>query len=361
MKDAREVHLQNLVKHYCTSLGRDSNSIKLQQIEGDASSRRYFHVSPFSELLAIDSPEGNRSLEFIYIANLLHSLNVVAPKVYCADLKHGYMLIENIEPCSDYYSQIDKVTDQPKQLLQYCQQALLSLQQIQSCHQSPHWLPHYDEAELQQELDLFPHWFIKKLLGASFNRHNQCQFEAISKLLIDSARQQPQVLVHRDYHCRNLLFSSSDGNESLAVIDFQDAVWGPITYDLVSLLRDCYLSYPEETVQRLSDQFCNHCIDLKLLKAEQQPQWAQWFDWMGIQRHLKVLGIFSRLYLRDNKPQYLRYLPSIAEAILNVSRGYEALYWLHHYLEELIIPALEERLKAFSDLQGAPVLKLPEF
>jgi aminoglycoside/choline kinase family phosphotransferase len=169
-------------------------------------------------------------------------------------------------------------------------------------------LPPYDATKLQTELDLFRDWFVPKLLGISWTAAFEQSFSDLSQCLIGNATQQPQVVVHRDFHSRNLMVVH---NEELAVIDFQDAVIGPITYDPVSLLKDCYVHWPRQ------QQLC-WLLDHKRLLTEQQrleavddDTFVMWFDLTGLQRHIKVLGIFARLSLRDGKPTYLNDLPLV--------------------------------------------------
>jgi aminoglycoside/choline kinase family phosphotransferase len=169
-------------------------------------------------------------------------------------------------------------------------------------------LPVYDTARLQQELDLFPQWFEQGLLGLPATAAGAADFERLCALLHANALAQPQVLVHRDFHSRNLMFAP--GGE-LATIDFQDAVVGPLTYDLVSLLKDCYIAWPAPAVRRWALRYRAECARVGLPVGEDEQVFLRWFDLMGLQRHLKVLGIFARLHLRDGKSAYLDDLPRV--------------------------------------------------
>ena len=348
--DQRLIALSKFVQNYLSSIEGVQPAIQLQAMAGDASSRRYFYIEHKPNLLAVDSPAGNRQLEFIRIANLLGKHQVKVPRVLAADVQQGYMVVDNIQPSLDYYSQLSQASQPTNKnsastfLSDLHQSAINSLVNIQQCHQKPEWLPNYDSQLLQQELSLFPQWFMQQLLGLPINRHLAKQIESVDQHLISSALEQPQVLVHRDFHSRNLLRRiNSDSHEDQTVIDFQDAVWGPITYDLVSLLRDCYVQYPQTSIARLSQLFAEHCQQQNLLSEQQIESWSRWFDLMGIQRHLKVLGIFSRLYLRDHKPQYLQYLPNIVTNIITVSQQYTALQNLTDYLQTDVTTAMKKQ------------------
>jgi aminoglycoside/choline kinase family phosphotransferase len=176
-------------------------------------------------------------------------------------------------------------------------------------------LPEYDEHLLLQEMDLFRDWFLAELLGIELNAAQQSQWQSIKQALVQNALEQPRVFVHRDFHSRNLMKIEQ---RNPGILDFQDAVKGPVTYDLVSLLRDCYIAWPELRVNQLALDYyefarANELVDVKPAK------FLRWFNLMGIQRHLKAIGIFSRLKIRDGKNGYLRDIPRTLEYIQQVS------------------------------------------
>src|SRR5690606_7785452 len=198
----------------------------------------------------------------------------------------------------------------------------------------------YDRTALGGELTLFNDWFVTELLHHPLSDDELRLIKKAFALLEDSALEQPQVLVHRDYHSRNLLVRA-DGR--LGVVDFQDAVWGPITYDLVSRLRDCYLRWAPEQVRQWAIGYGNMAAEAGLLSAVDELQYLRWFDWMGLQRHLKVLGIFTRLALRDGKARYLDDLPLVIRYVLEAARPYPELDEFRHWFEHLILPLAQHQ------------------
>ncbi|WP_156508716.1 aminoglycoside phosphotransferase family protein, partial [Oleiphilus sp. HI0132] len=198
-------------------------------------------------------------------------------------------------------------------------------------------------ALLQREMALFPDWLLEKKLGLDLSEDERQLLKASFHALEESALAQPQVVVHRDYHARNLMVVG----EELGIIDFQDAVQGPNTYDLVSLLRDCYIVWPNEQLE----SWCRDFYDLLSDSAERQASFEQFkrdFDLMGMQRHLKAAGIFARLSLRDGKHGYLNDIPRTVQYIVKVSAAYPEFQELTHFLEQRVLPGLSEKLGASS-------------
>jgi len=177
----------------------------------------------------------------------------------------------------------------------------------------------YNEALLRRELDLFPEWYIGKLLKLPIDASLLTTLSELWQILVDNANEQPQVFVHRDFHSRNIMTLD---NDVLAVIDFQDAVIGPITYDLVSLLKDCYVQWPRPQQLQWSEQHRAQLMLAGACESVSAQQWQRWFDLMGLQRHLKVLGIFARLSLRDGKSAYLNDLPLVMNYVIEILRLY---------------------------------------
>ena len=194
----------------------------------------------------------------------------------------------------------------PKLLEPLYNDALTTLQILQSDAKSimGHF-SHYDENMLRGETDLFSDWFCLKELGISFNKGELSQWKDCVEILLKSALNQPQVVVHRDFHSRNLIYRKLNNP---GVLDFQDAVIGPITYDLVSLLRDCYISLPEKTIHQMLEIYYSN-LDTSLKDRMSKKKFIRFFDLMGIQRHLKAVGIFARLKHRDGKNNYLKDIP----------------------------------------------------
>jgi hypothetical protein len=192
---------------------------------------------------------------------------------------------------------------------------------------------------LHKEMDLFEEWFLGQLLGIQLSLEDKAVLVRLKNVLTQSAIEQPQVFVHRDYHSRNLMLTEAN---SPGVIDFQDAVLGPITYDLVSLYRDCYIDWPDEKIYHWLDEFLKQRKERDCVDTFDASQFYQWFDWMGIQRHMKAIGIFSRLLLRDGKSGYLNDIPRTLGYVVNVCRRYDE---LKPMVQMLTSQQVEKKLK----------------
>ncbi len=190
-------------------------------------------------------------------------------------------------------------------------------------------LPDYDKNLLTVELSLFSDWFLSRHLDIQPNPRERATLASQFALLVESALSQPQVFVHRDYHSRNLMILAE---HNPGILDFQGAVKGPVTYDLVSLLRDCYIAWPAEYVRRWLTEFHEHLTDEVSLTTVSLGTFERWFDWMGLQRHLKAIGVFARLHHRDGKPGYLQDIPRTLDYVLEVAGRYDELRPLHRLL-----------------------------
>lgn len=303
-----------------------TSAIQLKPLAGDASFRRYFRLHLTERtLIAMDAPPQQENMHpFVAIAQAFAKLDINVPHILACNLEHGFMLLDDLGD----HLYLNLLNSQNVDMLY--EKAFDALLRIQTCQQNiPEWtLPHFDQRHIQRELDLFPEWFLTKHLKLTIDSELQKILDKTCSTLINSALEQPQVCVHRDYHSRNLLLVE---DTHVGVLDFQDAVWGPITYDLVSLLRDCYIDWPREKVEQWALQFHNHA-----LKKNSPQLFLKWFDLMGIQRHLKVLGIFARLCYRDNKPNYLNDIPRILNYVLTVSENYPELAPLRNFLKSTV-------------------------
>lgn len=220
------------------------------------------------------------------------------PKIYAEDLERGFLLLNDLGN-KTYLDVID--SENADALFSDALQALLAFQQLPMV--AP--LPSYDVALLRRELELFPEWYVKRELGVEFDAAQQQQWQQISDLLIDSALAQPKVLVHRDYMPRNLMLSEPNPG----VLDFQDAVYGPVTYDVTCLFKDAFLSWPEERVRGWLQRYWEQASALNIPVQPDFEDFLRASDLMGVQRHLKVIGIFARICHRDGKPRYLADVP----------------------------------------------------
>ncbi len=286
-------------------------------IAGDASFRRYFRVwQDEMSYVVMDAPPAYENVDlFVQVATAMAQAGLNVPEIIEADLDDGYLMLSDFgdEPLQTVLSK------NPKAWLPVCLQNLLLLQTQGGQHLLE--LPEFDSEKIRSELSLFPEWFVIELLEKTLSPTEENLWYELSQLLIDSALNQPRVWVHLDYHSRNLMKLAG---RRIGIIDFQDARLGPITYDLVSLLKDCYIRYPKEII----DNYLQHYyIDLVHhdLYYQDYEQFIRAFDLMGLQRHIKVLGIFSRLSIRDGKHAYLNDLPLVYDYIIEVLDKYSEL------------------------------------
>ena len=302
-----------------------------QLASSDASFRRYFRIkTPDGSFVIMDAPPDKENIgAFISVADLLAKIHVNVPIIYQQNIEEGYLLLEDFGSLCF----LDQLTiDNVSGLYASAFDALLIMKSqtsLEHCN-----LPAYNSALLQRELSIFEDWFLNESLDASLPDQlwtNLCE------LLINSALEQPQVCVHRDYHSRNLMFLTDD---SPGIIDFQDAVIGPITYDLVSLLRDCYISWSPELIAQWRSDYYQRLVALELITVTPE-QFKRWFDLMGLQRHLKAIGIFSRLHLRDGKSTYLNDIPRTLNYVLTVCDEYQELSAFSEFLLEQVLPVYE--------------------
>ncbi|RBP50914.1 hypothetical protein DFR28_102330 [Arenicella xantha] len=285
---------------------------RLSVASADASFRRYFrvHTAQQSYILMDAPPDKENSSLFVTIAQALSRLDVHAPTIYAADLELGFLLLEDLGD----RTYLDELKDEPNKLYSDALAALVKLQhgEINSTNNT---IETYDKNRLQSEMDLFEDWFIKRHLGLNLQPAQVATLGRIQRYLIDTCLTQPQVWVHRDFHSRNLMITDRN---SPGVIDFQDLVVGPLAYDLASIFKDCYIAWPRSrqlTWLREYQQLANDMLDLPQFSFDEL---VRWYDLTGLQRHLKVLGIFCRLNYRDNKPNYLNDLPMVANYVIEV-------------------------------------------
>ena len=295
----------------------------------DASFRRYFRITNAdSSYIIMDAPPEKEDCKpFIRIATILFDFGLNVPQILKQDLKQGFLLLNDLGT-TVFLSELNN--DTADEMYSSAMKALLQLQK----NKLPE-LPNYDEALLRTELNLFPEWYLTKHLNISLSTEHKEILEQVFDELIKNALEQPQVCVHRDYHSRNLMVNK-DKADFPGVIDFQDAVIGAVTYDLVSLLKDCYISWPREKVEAWVNYFYTEAISSKIISEVSFETFMRWFDLMGLQRHLKVAGIFSRLYHRDGKDGYLNDIPLTMDYIYDVLKRYPEFKPLQNLLSELL-------------------------
>jgi hypothetical protein len=303
-------------------LGNELNfsEYTLSPASADASFRRYFRVAREGESwVVMDAPpEKEDSRPFIRVAKLLLDAGLNVPEVIDADLEQGYLLLSDLGS-RPYLAALDEASVE-----RLYGDALVALVAIQTCQPNTADLPPYDRKLLLAEQELFREWLLGRHLGVALSTGEAAMCDSVFSRLADNALEQPQVCVHRDYHSRNLMVT--DRNNP-GILDFQDAVIGAVTYDLVSLLRDCYIAWPRQRVEDWALGYQELALQSGILHEEHEDpaQFLRWFDLMGMQRHLKAAGIFARLNHRDGKPGYLADIPRTLGYVTEVAARYDEL------------------------------------
>ena len=326
MTDSRLNTLHNWLKALQASWQLDLDS--LAPASADASFRRYFRIGSknpnFGTLIVMDAPPQHEPLDaFIKVDLLLSDAGLNAPKILEQNIVEGFLLLNDLGT-KTYLAALNHET--ADHLYQDATHALVQMQLASK----PDVLPHYDQALLQRELDLFPEWYLNKHLNIQLSDLQKTQLKQCFQLIIENNLAQAKVYVHRDYHSRNLMVTEPNNP---GVIDFQDAVYGPITYDASSLWRDAYIAWPEERIIDWVIKFWEEGRKVGLPMPDDFGQFYRDFEWMGLQRHLKVLGIFARLFHRDGKDGYLKDIPLVLEYAIATTNRYIELRPLARLLE----------------------------
>ncbi|GIK26364.1 MAG: aminoglycoside phosphotransferase [Betaproteobacteria bacterium] len=293
----------------------------------DASFRRYFRVSfdDGSSRIVMDAPPEHEDCRpFVHVAGLLHGAGVHAPEILAQDIEHGLLLLTDLGRAT-YLDVLDE--SNADDLFRDAVDALVKWQLASR----PNELPPYDEALLRRELALFPDWYVARHLGTPLTAAQQDALESVQALLLQNILAQPQVYVHRDYMPRNLMVCA----DNPGVLDFQDAVCGPITYDVASLFRDAFISWEEERVLDWAVRYWEKAKRAGLPVDADFGAFYRDMEWMGLQRHLKVLGIFARINYRDGKPKYLADTPRFLHYVRHAATRYAQLAPLARLLDEL--------------------------
>ena len=292
-------------------------SFMLTTASADASFRRYFRVHVQHEtLIAMDAPPPQEDCTpFVDVAKLMLDAGLHVPKVIAQDLTQGFLLLSDLGD-DTYLSQLN--ADNALALYGDATDALIKLQRASA----PNVLPPYDEALLNREMQLFPDWYIAKHLGIALTANQNAVLRASFDALNANILAQGQVYVHRDYHSRNLMVCQGKSEHNPGVLDFQDAVYGAIAYDLVSLLKDAYIAWDEEQVIDWAVRYWQPAKKAGLPVPHDFSEFYRDFEWMGAQRHIKVLGIFARLYHRDGKDGYLKDMPLVMAYLRKVCGRY---------------------------------------
>lgn len=308
-----------------------------EAIRGDAGFRRYFRINTKSEkLLAVYAPPATENNQgFVDIDRHFIAYGVSVPKIFEFESERGFMLIEDFGEALLYSNLSD--ANAP---VRY-QKAIDALLKIQVLPVDEKIFPEYSRDVLHREMSLFQDWFVRQNLEYTLSETESALIETSFDVILDSNLSQPKVIVHRDYHSRNLV--QRDGNYP-GIIDFQDAVVGPITYDVVSLFRDCYVEWPDAKVEAWALEYFESAKRLNLFSPSvDAATFLQWFDLMGLQRHIKVLGIFSRLCIRDGKQAYLNDLPLVNRYVLNIASRYDALSDFVAWYKDALLPRIQQK------------------
>lgn len=329
-----ELRMQALEAWLAEVTGGDTLSLELAS--GDASFRRYFRARGNGAIyIVMDAPPDKEDCgPFVRIARELAGIGLHVPEIHAENLDRGFLLLSDLG--SRHY--LDELGEDCVDRMYG--DALGALMVIQACGPVS-GLPAYDERLLWREMALFREWLLRRQLGIELSSEEDQELDEVFRRLIANAREQPQVCVHRDYHSRNLMVTSPP---SPGILDFQDAVVGPVTYDLVSLLRDCYVAWPKARVEEWVLGYLELGVQSGVLRPEHERDFIRWFDLMGVQRQLKASGIFARLNIRDGKPGYLADIPRTLGYILDVAPDYPELAGLSTLIAGRVLPALHTQL-----------------
>lgn len=322
-------------------------AFEMSPASADASFRRYFRATfadGFTRIVMDAPPEHEDCRPFIHVAELFERAGTHVPHIYAQDLEQGFLVLSDLGHTT-YLQALDEAS--ARILYGAATDALIRIQLASREGE----LPPYDEALLRRELELFPEWYVARHLGVALSEKQRSALQEVFRRILDNNLAQPRVYVHRDFHSRNLMFAEAfphdfPGADDIAVnpgiLDFQDAVYGPITYDLASLFKDAYLKWDEALVMDWLIRYWEKARAAGLPVHADFGEFYRDYEWMGVQRHIKVLGIFARLYHRDGKDGYLKDMPLVFEYLYKACARYVDLKPLQLLLEELHPEAITE-------------------
>jgi aminoglycoside/choline kinase family phosphotransferase len=331
---------ESALKSFCANfLQCPEQELAWQPLTGDASFRRYFRLTAggVSYIAALAPPETEKNAEFVAIAKALNAVGIKAPEVLAFDLEQGFLLQSDLG--SQQLLPLLKNSTADNFYQKALKQITAMIEMDSTDLKGDLDIAAYDRQALALELSYFVTWFVEQLLLYHLSDEEQAMIEDCFNKLLDAALEQPTAFVHRDYHSRNIML---DGDNAFAVIDFQDALIGPITYDAVSILRDCYIRFDDEKVAKWREDFYQMLLGKGIINVN-LATFSRWFDFMSLQRHIKVLGIFARLSIRDSKHGYLDDLPMVLSYVLDVSALYSELAEFHQWLKEVILPRCQKQ------------------
>lgn len=305
-----------------------------EAITSDASFRQYYRVlTETDSFILMDSPPSKvNNMAFIQASKSFQSVGLKVPDIFFLNEQEGLLLLNDLGQVH-----LANRLSLPSKLQDY-EEVIDLIPQIAATKRSP-WMNPYDADFIDAEMEIFAQWLLTEWLGGSFAQHELEHWQDVKAVLVKNMLTQPQVTMHRDFHSRNIMHSGS-----WALIDYQDAVQGPVCYDLVSLLRDCYVILPEAEFAHLYDYGYQTLKDAQLINGVSQAQFKTFFDLTGMQRHLKAAGIFCRLYLRDGKSGYLSNILPTLQYVVDVAGQYEQFQWLATWLQADIMPQVVEKI-----------------
>lgn len=347
LPDASDSRLADLTRWVFEDLGFAGS--RIEPASADASFRRYFRVTRGADsYIVMDAPPEKEDVgPFLTVARILLGMGLNVPVILARDSKQGFLFLSDL----GHRQYLDELTSEEAAERLYAD-ALGALATMQTAGPgAARDLPPYDRALLLREMELMPEWFLLRHLGLTLSAAERVMLERLFEMLSQSALAQPAAFVHRDYHSRNLLVTAADNP---GILDFQDAVRGPVTYDLVSLIKDCYIAWPAPRVRAWAAGYRERLLAKGFVLGLSEAEFIRGFDLVGLQRHIKVLGIFARLFYRDGKSQYLKDLPRV----LNYVRETAALYAATAEFSEFIAARIEPQFpgaqaRSLSEAPGA--------
>jgi aminoglycoside/choline kinase family phosphotransferase len=344
VSDASDSRLAALTRWVVEDLGFAGG--RIEPASADASFRRYFRVTRGADTcIVMDAPPDKEDVAaFVRVARLLAGMNLNAPLILAQEPTQGFLLLSDLgnlqyldELKAHRHADGRGEVEGRLEVDRLYADALAALVVMQTRNvESARALPPYDHALLLREMELLPEWFLGRHLGLAVGSRERQMLDRLFDGLATAALSQPMAFVHRDYHSRNLLLTPE---RNPGILDFQDAVWGPVTYDAVSLLKDCYIAWPRARVLAWLNDYRELLLRAGMSSVGNAADFVRWFDLMGLQRHIKVLGIFARLYYRDGKSGYLNDLPRVLDYTRETAAVYGETAEFARYLEEFIDPA----------------------
>jgi len=332
LPDASDSRLAALTRWVVEDLGFSGS--RIEPASADASFRRYFRVTRGADTcIVMDAPPDKENVApFVAIAQALAGMNLNVPIVLARDVSKGLLLLSDLGS-RQYLDELaaDRAVDR---LYADALEALVTMQTAADA--ATPGLPSYDRELLLREMELLPEWFLGRHLGLAVGAPERRMLDRLFDTLVRAALSQPTGFVHRDYHSRNLLLTAE---RNPGILDFQDAVRGPVTYDVVSLLKDCYIAWPPDRVQGWALGYRAKLQRAGIGVGADAAEFLRWFDLMGLQRHIKVLGIFARLYYRDGKRGYLKDLPRVLDYTRAAAAAYPETAEFADFLATRIDPA----------------------